>query len=826
MINIEVYKDLNLNIHEELLQKKELKKVMSVLIQAVSNLNPNYKTRRLPKPEDYDNTKGIVEINIGEYNYSGMHIYGANVTLMRAVPDIIDGFKPLERRILYATAYISNAIKKKKKVLAIVGSVAFIHPHGDASIGDAFIAMSKPWENAYPLIEIKGNNGQPTGTRAAAPRYLEGRISDYCYDCYFSEWDENIIEMVQSYNPEYMEPEFMISKYPNILLRPITGFTFSVSTDFPSYNMEESFNAVIELIKNRNYEPILYPDFPCGCTIIDENQFPDICKKGTGIFKMRGNAIIDYDKFQITITSLPYKVSMETVINKLIELNKNNLIPKLVNFHDYSDIYGIRLVLLFKPDTDLDKELRYLYVKTPLMSSYSTHMVFVDNYELKSVNLKYIMQKWIDNRRIIKRKVHIFRRNKLMGRNHILKVLIDITSSEKKSIDMIKAIRISTTDEIVNKLMSTYADISSLQAKEIANLRVKEFSIDSNKKFIDEYESNKKEIKYINTIIDNQYMIDEIIINELKNAIGKYAKARRSKIEKQIDNYNKDINNTQYLIVITSKGRIKKLLEVENGVGELNSGDDPILISKMNSSDKLIVFDKHGIVHNLKINNVDICALKSKGISIGKYINLEEEPIKVFKMSGNEEAHYLFVTKDGFLKKTSCTKCKVKSSGLAINLKKEDSLVDVKLIRNENENILVYTNSGIGEISNIKNIKESSKGSFGTLQIKLDGEVIRGSLILDNIQNIVILTNKGNCKICDISKMKIDKIYKLIKLKSNESVIAILPAYNNGEFIITTNKKYIKIKSDIIPILNLSDPGSNIIELDKNEAIERFTNLL
>ena len=821
MINIEIFDNLSLNVYDELLKKKELKKVLGTIIKAISDINPNYKTRKLPKPEDYNNTNGIVEVNIGEYNSSGMHIYGANVTLMRAVPDIVDGFKPLERRILYATAYISNAIKKKKKVLAIVGSVAFIHPHGDASIGDAFISMSKPWENAYPLIEIKGNNGQPTGTRAAAPRYLEGRISDYCYDCYFSEWDDNLIEMVQSYNPEYMEPEFMISKYPNILLRPVTGFTFSVSTDFPSFNMEESFNAVIKLIEDKNYEPILYPDFPCGCTIIDENQFPDICKKGIGTFKMKATGYIDYDKYQITITSLPYKVSMESVINKLIELNKNNLIPKLSNFHDYSDIYGIRLVLIFKPEADLDKELLFLYNKTPLMSTYSTHMVFVDNYELKNVNLKYIMQKWIDNRRIIKRKSHIFRRNKLLGRNHILSVLIDITSDEKKSIDMIKTIRISTTKEIVNKLMSRYENISSLQAKEIADLKVKEFSIDSNKKFVDEYNNNIKELKNINKIIDSQEMIDEIIINELKNAIGKYSIARKSKIEKSnFDKYNKDKFDTKYLIIITNKGRIKKLSVVDKGVGELNSGDDPILSVQLYNKDKLLVFDTSGLVHNLKISGVDEVSLKSKGISIGKYINLDENPVGVFL---NDESNwYLLLTEKGFLKKLPCNTFKFKTSTTSsTKLKPDDKVIAVKKIDSNCKYIIIYTKDGIGRLLDIDEIHESNKNTYG-MNI-FDGKLSGFSVISSNDEYLTLLTSYGNGKTISLSKIDKDKLYQLIKLNKNETIVDIQPGRLYSKYIITTSKQYISFSIDAFPLLNLSQPGKKVIQLDNAESIEKLT---
>ena len=143
-------------------------------------------TRKMPDPNDYQREDNIHEVNIGDFNYNGMKIYGSNVTLMRAIPDIIDGFKPVERRILYATAFIAKALKKKKKVLGIIGSVIMIHPHGDAPLPDTITNMSKPWKNSYPLIEIKGNNGQPGNGAAAAPRYLDAKISNYCEDCFFN----------------------------------------------------------------------------------------------------------------------------------------------------------------------------------------------------------------------------------------------------------------------------------------------------------------------------------------------------------------------------------------------------------------------------------------------------------------------------------------------------------------------------------------------------------------------------------------------------------------------------------------------------------------
>ena len=192
-------------------------------------------------PVEYYEKSKITEENIGDFNKEKMKKFAANVQLARAIPDIYDGFKPVARRVLYAIAIIAKAYKKNKKVLALRGDVIQIHPHGDSSVDDVITDLSKEWELTYPLIQIEGNNGNPSGDESAAARYLEGMITKYAYDCYFKEWSEDIVELSPSYNQDLLEPDYLISRFPDLLLRPTVGFAYGIATNIPSFNLQEAF---------------------------------------------------------------------------------------------------------------------------------------------------------------------------------------------------------------------------------------------------------------------------------------------------------------------------------------------------------------------------------------------------------------------------------------------------------------------------------------------------------------------------------------------------------------------------------------------------------
>ena len=788
--------------------------------------------RKMPDPSDYQKEDMIHEINIGDFNYNGMRIYGSNVTLMRAIPDIIDGFKPVERRILYSTAFIAKALKKKKKALAIIGSTIMIHPHGDAPLADTVVNMSKPWENPYPLLEIKGNNGQPGNGASAAPRYLNAKISNYCEDCFFKEWNDNIVEMTRSYNPDYDEPLYLNPRYPNILLRPVTGFTFSISTSFPSYNLTEAFNEVIKLIKNPDYDPILYPDMPSGCIIVDEGQFPDICHNGEGSFKMKAEVEVDSTNHKLIIHSLPYQVSISRIIETLLKLKKEGNLPGVTSVFDGSNKYGINIEITCSKDVLLEDILEILYKKTALITTFSTKFVFVDNYELKAFNLKGVMEKWISNRRLFKHKYITYRSVQLRERNHILEPLIDIISDEKKCQEMIHDIRHCKTSEIVEKLCKRYKNLTSLQAKEIAEMKIKYFSADNLDKFKSEFKSNKDEIKHLDDMLENQDKIDKEIIKELQYAIDKYSTHRKSPIEKITK--SKVSINRNYKLIITRKGMIKKLIAVDDNtnIGNLNIGDVPIKVMNVKDSDTLILFDKGGMVHSLKVSNITQSEKKSKGTSLGKYISIKGDIIMIESLSNidKDNGEFIFVTESGMIKRTSCKNFSFKTSVIGMILKGDDSVSSVNYIES-NSDIILYTKNGFGNRFNTDDITSTSRMSSGVIGIdKEENDIVVGSSKVDKKDTyMVIVTTKGNGKICSLKSFTSTKrrgeALKLITLKDKEELFDVESCTIHDKFYIWSVNSLESFKASDLPELTRNHAGKKIFSIGSGDKLIQISKI-
>lgn len=839
MLTLEVHSNEYLTIEVEVdsdhlnkKQRKGIKRVRKIAEHAIAYLNARFSFskdfRKMPKEEDYEKENRVYEVNMGDYNSKGMRIYGANVGLMRAVPDIMDGFKPLERRILYATAFIAKALKTQKKYLAIIGCVIHIHPHGDASVGECMATMAQEWENLYPLFEVKGNKGQPSGEREAAPRYLQGRLSEYCQDCYFKDWDNNLIEMSPSYNPEFEEPNYLIPKFPNILVRPVTGFTFAASTNFPSFNLEESFNAMIELIKDPTYEPVLYPDMPSACTIVDDGSFPEICRTGLGTFKMKAVIEIDEEKHSLVVRSLPYHVGIKKIIDTISALKSSGDIPGLTGIHDGSNVYGINLRISCSHDVNLRDVMNLLYKKTALQSTFATKMQFVDNYELKVFGLKQIMLKWIDTRRTMKHKWANYRSVYLKSRVHILTALIDITSSEKNSVEMIKLIRTSKTDDIIKTILKKYDYLTSLQAKEISELKVKNFAVDRQEKYKKDLQDANEEIEYLEGLLDKPKKIDKLIIKEIKEAIDKYTMPRRCKIEKAVAEEDL-ISNDDFYLIFTMKDMVKKIGVNTTSIGKLNDGDNPIQAVKVNNRDKIVFFDRTGYIHTVKVSDILQNDLKSHGTAIGRYANAKDGVIMAIPLSqiDTEKGQFVFVTEQGLIKKTPCNKYAFKTSIISIVLKGDDRLASV-IYTDGDKDIIVYTRFGVGTRFNTQSFTETSRMSSGVIAMDIpEGDNVMGVTVIGpKDTHIAMMTNKGSAKKCDLETFESGKrrgsVLKLITLGKGEELIQVLASKKKDLFRVVLKKDTCVIWHEDFPELTRNHPGKKLVAVPVGEHIVRF----
>ena len=769
----------------------------------------------------------IEDANIGIYNSNGMRIFGANVQLARAIPDIIDGLKPLGRRILYAITKIGKADKTMKKINALAGFVIQIHPHGETSAEDALKDFSKEWEYTYPLIDIKGNNGSAKGGEAAASRYLQGVLSKYAYDCYFKEWDDELVEMVPSYNPEYDEPLHLATRFPDLLLRATIGFTYGQATAIPSYNMEEAFNAVIELIKNPKYEPVLIPDMPSDCIIIDEGQFPDICRNGEGTFKMRAEIRIDKEDNALVVESLPYKVALDSVKEKIVSLTKTEL-PNIVHMFDSSGKYTVELKITFKHGTDLEAMKNFLYKKTELETTFGVNMKYVDNYKIALFNLKEVMHVWINNRRIVKRKYIIKKFVTAQGRISVLNALIDICSDENLANNIIQKIRKSERSTLVQSLAKKY-DIGEMQANGILNMKVSGFSKTSLAEYKMERTNLKELVKEYEEYINKPKKIDKIIIKELEEAIRKYNKPRRCRVIKMKKTSSIDsIPNVDYKIIFTKNGFVKKLTMDNDNIGDLNNGDEPLVAIKINNREQVVLFDDKGSIHTVNVYDIPESDTKSKGFTLSQKCRIKGKIISVFKRTDiTDKGNFIFVTKNGICKISSSTVYGFKNSVLALVLKLGDRLVDVKYSE-KNEDILIYTKKGYGSRFNSNEISPSARLTMGVIGINMGpkDEVQGMCLIPEGTKGIAIFTQKGYGKCCELvdfeSTSRRGKVLILSQLIADDEIIEVIPYNERKEFVIIKNTEILELSTDDMVVCSRNHYGKKLIPVRRGETIIRI----
>lgn len=767
----------------------------------------------------YIDNSNVIGVPIADHNTEKMKLYGANVNLARMIPDIRDGLKPVERRIIYSMYEFSKAINKFKKVQTIIGLTMNIHPHGDSSIYNTIVRLAQPWENLLCPIEGQGNYGDIKGAPAGAARYIEAKLSDYALDCFYSDYDTKIMEMNPSYQPEILEPEYFVTKYPNMLMSISTGMGFSIATGIPTYNIEEILNATINLIKNPKCKLNLIPDIPTGCLIIDEGQFDSITETGRGIFKMRGEINIDENAGLIVIRSIPFQSSLLRVKSKIKELVESKQIVGFRHMEDYSSTV-IHLELFFKKDVDLRYIAQILYRKTGLQKSFSVQLKMVNDFEIKDYSVRTALLEWIDIRRLFKRKYYINKLVKAEDRKNFLDILIFILNKDNAE-KTLKIIKKNNSDEIINALMKEYK-ISSLQARIISNMKMKEFSKNAYDAYRDEIKELPDKIKEYKKILQDNTTIDNIIIDELKDGIKKYHAPRRCKVIKLEE--KEEYENTNHTLIFSKNGYVKKLLENANGVGELS--DEPSYWIKVNNKDNLIIFDKKGLVHSLDVGKIEPANEDSVGQSISKYISIAGEPITVIPKSQIKlDSTFLFITKKGIIKKTPVKSFALKSSTMSIVLNKDDELVSVINI-SDDKDIIVFTKYGMGLRFNTSEINISQRLTKGVIGVTMgeDDDVIGISTIDESDDYLFLLTTTGNAKKCELSlllpKERRGNTIQLITLRGRERLFYATGVHDG-------NTIEVVLKSGIFENISVSnvdsklkiDEGSKLIPVRKGDSI-------
>ena len=788
---------------------------------------------------EYLRTDRIEKANIADISQKGMILYGANINLARVFPEIHDGLKPVERRILYMMFAIMKLVKierrkdkdvyhkKVVKVRATTGRVMEIHPHGDSSVYEALVRMAQPWNMLMPYIDGTGNFGTMAGDPAAADRYIECTLSDYAVDCFFSDWDPDVVLMEDTYNQDFREPVYLPTKYPNCLLSYSDGLGFGSATHVPTYNLEEVLQTTIALIKDPKYEPNLIPDITTGCLIVDEGKFQDICREGRGTFKMRSEIIKDDLHKCLIIKSVPFQVSLLATKLKIKELIDTDVITGFKEMRDYSG-EKVHMELYFRPEVDLDSIVNILYTRTDLQKTYPVQLKMVDELEPKTFTIKSALLRWIDIRMQFKRKMFISELVHTEQRNHELKVLILVTDG-KNSDTTIRIVKESETkDEAVERLTKKYG-ITSLQARIIVNMRIAALTKEACRKYREELEENLAHIEELKETIASPKKISKIIIKELQEGIKKYTYPRRSRIVKIGKEYKYSDYGTQ--LIFTKNGYVKKMKDNVQKIGALGETDETIDVKKVENRDQVVLFDKRGSVHTIDVGVISSDDLTTIGTPLSTYANIAGAPVSIFKRSDiTESTALVFITKNGIIKKTLADNFAFKNSILSITLKPDDELVNVIAIDTDHD-ILIYTKLGVALRFNTQEIPFTKRMAIGVIAFTLaPGDEILGSKEIDQDNKyLVIVTNRGIVKKCELdvlsSKKRRSEPTSIIPMESKDMIHTLLTCRNNDVVVVITAKGSFEIHVDELPTKLKYQLGDKMVPLKKGDVIAKVFKL-
>ena len=770
--------------------------------------------------KSYLNTDRVEVSNIAGLCTDIMKIYGANINLARVFPEVHDGLKLVERRILFAMYTISKAYKKMSKVHTITGDVMKIHPHGDASVYETLVRMAQPWNMLIPYIEGQGNFGTISGDEAAAARYIEARLSDYAIDCFFTDWDPDLVLMEETYNRDLKEPVYLPTKYPNCLLSYSDGLGFGPATHIATFNFQEVIQATIALIKDPKYKPYLVPDITTGCLIVDEGKFGDICETGRGTFKMRAEIEKNEEKKCLVIKSIPFQVSLLSIKEKIKELVENKIINGFKAMKDYSAT-KIHLELYFRNEVDLDNIISILYTKTRLQDTYPVQMKMVDDFAVVDFNVRSALLRWIDIRFQFKRKKFIKKLVSLEERNHILNVLImilDGTNGEKT----IKIIKSSDREQIVEKLVKAY-NITTLQAREISNMRLNAFSKTALAEYKKELKENIDMIKTYTKVIRSRTAIDDLIIKELEDGIKKYSAPRRSKVVKAVKEYK--YTDYDAKLIFTKHGYVKKLKDGVKRIGNLPETDEPVDVLTVNNREEIVIFDKRGSVHTIEVGAITQDDLTTIGTQLSLYCTTNGSPVSIFRRNDiNPETAFLFVTKKGIIKKTTADNFAFKNSIISITIKPDDELVEVIAI-DKDIDIVGYTDRGYGLRFNSGEVPFSKRMAVGVIGLPMieDDFVVGVQEIHKSDKSLFICTSKGYVKKCSLevfnTKKRNSLPESLIPIKPKDHVISMIAVNDKDQIVVITMKQSYTINMNELPAELKFKEGTKLIPLNHGDMI-------
>ena len=783
--------------------------------------------------------------------------YAMSVIAARALPDVRDGLKPVQRRILFSMLELNNTPDKPhRKCARIVGdTMGKYHPHGDSSIYGALVNMAQEWSMRNVLVDGHGNFGSVDGDGAAAMRYTEARLSKIAMEL-LADINKNTVDFVPNFDETEKEPTVLPSRYPNLLVNGTTGIAVGMATNIPPHNLRETIDAVVKIIDNHiendresTIEEIMEivkgPDFPTGAMILGTRGIEEAYRTGRG--KIRVRAVTDIEtlsngKNRIIVTELPYMVNKARLIEKIAELVKDKKLDGITDLRDETNREGMRIVIELRRDVNPNIMLNHLFKHTQLQDTFGVIMLALVNNEPKVLNLLQMLNCYLDHQKEVVTRRTQFELEKALARDHIVQgLLIALDHID----EVIQIIRSSATVAIAKQSLMDRFDLSEIQADAIVEMKLRTLTGLEREKLENEHKELLARIEYLRGILADEKVLLGVIKDEILAIRDKYGDDRRTSIGyDEYDISSEDlVPNENTVIAMSSLGYVKRMT-VDNFKSQHRGGrgvkgmttieDDYIEDLLMTTTHHYVMFfTNFGRVYRMKAYEIPESGRTSRGVAIINLLQLNpgEKISAIIPIKEMDDDRNLFmVTRKGTVKKTPLNEfSNIRKSGLiAINLRDDDELIEVKST-DKDTHIFLVTKFGLCIRFKETDVRATGRSSMGVIGMNLmDQDEIVGMQLDHQGDSLLVVSEKGIGKRTDLSEFHIQhrggKGVKCYKITEKTGYLVGVKAVNDDHeiMIITSAGVIIQIPMGDISTIGRNTSGVKLINLDKKVTVAKI----
>ena len=780
--------------------------------------------------------------------------YAMSVIAARALPDVRDGLKPVQRRVLYSMIELNNGPDKPhRKCARIVGdTMGKYHPHGDSSIYGALVNMAQDWSFRYTLVDGHGNFGSVDGDGAAAMRYTEARLSKISMEM-LADINKDTVDFIPNFDETEKEPTVMPARFPNVLINGTTGIAAGMATNIPPHNLREVINAVVKIIDNEVLEDrgteidellniIKGPDFPTGAMILGTAGINEAYRTGRGKIKVRAITNIEpmqNGKNRIVVTELPYMVNKARLIEKIAELVRDKKIDGITDLRDESDRQGMRICIELRRDVNPNVVLNQLYKHTQMQDTFGVIMLALVDNQPKVLNLYEVLNYYLLHQKDVVTRRTKFDLNKAEERAHILQGLLIALDNIDEVISIIRSSR--STPEAKERLIERFA-LTEAQAQAIVDMRLRALTGLEREKLEAEYAALMEQIAELKAILADEKKLLGVIREEILVIADKYGDERRTSIG--FDEYDISMEDlipvTNTVVAMTKLGYIKRMsldnFRAQNrggkGIKGMETIDEDYIeeLLMTTSHHYMMFFTNTGRVYRMKAYEIPEAGRTARGTAIINLLQLQpgEKITAVIPIKEYTEGHFLFMaTKNGIVKKTPITDyANVRKTGLAaITLREDDELIEVKKTDNE-QDIFLVTKYGMCIRFHETDVRSTGRTSMGVIGMNLtDGDEVVGMQMESQGESLMIVSERGLGKCTMISEFSAQirggkgvKCYKITEKTGN--IVGVKAVRKEDEvMLITTEGIIIRIRVDQTALLGRVTSGVKLMNLSDDVTI-------